>query len=258
MLCGLEEIVSASIPTRDLVAMVAAARRDHQLVLLEGLHPWKHASRFGAIVRMAVTADRPELERLIGTLAPDLDPASVDEVDQSVWQQLAPRDTSSPLLAVAEARDWTVDDIGPDGHVVVLDRPRHAGNVGASIRAAAAANAAGVVTLGGVDPWSTSAVRGAAGLQYAVPTVRLDEHADLAAIGRPTIALDPDGPALEALATSPTAWVFGTERDGLDPAVRDSCDRTASLPMRAGVSSLNLAVAVGVVLYLSSRPATSV
>jgi tRNA G18 (ribose-2'-O)-methylase SpoU len=55
---------------------------------------------------------------------------------------------------------------------------------------------------------------------------------------------------MEAPTTSPTAWVFGTERDGLDPAVREACDRTASLPMRPGVSSLNLAVSVGVVLYL--------
>lgn len=232
--------------------MTAAARRDPRLVLLEGLHPWKHASRFGASVRMAVTADRPELERLATRLAPDLDLAFIGDVDESVWQQLAPRDTGSPLLAVAEVRDWALDDIGADGHVVVLDRPRHAGNVGASIRAAAAAGAAGVVILGGVDPWSTSAVRGAAGLQFALPIVRLAEGTDLAALGRPTVALDPDGPPLDTQTSSPTTWVFGTERDGLDPAVHAACDRTASLRMRPGVSSLNLASTVGIVLYLQT------
>lgn len=244
--------MTAPIPPRDLVAMVAAARRDPRLVLLEGLHPWKHASRFGAIVHVAVTPDRTELERLGTSLAPDLDLASVLEVTATVWQQLAPRDTSSPLLAVAEVRDWTLDDIGHDGHVVVLDRPRHAGNVGASIRAAAAAGAAGLVVLGGIDPWSVASVRGAAGLQYALPVVRLAEGADLSVLGRTSVALDPDGPILDGPASSPTAWVFGTERDGLDPAIRAACDHTASLPMRPGVSSLNLAVAVGAVLYLQA------
>lgn len=242
--------MTAPIRPRDLVAMVAAARSDPRLVLLEGLHPWKHASRFGAIVHVAVTPDLAELERLAARLAPDLDLAHVGEVEAGVWQQLAPRDTSSPLLAVAEVRDWGRDDIGPDGHLVVLDRPRHAGNVGASIRTAAAAGAAGVVILGGVDPWSVAAVRGAAGLQYALPIVRCPEGADLSVLGRATVALDPEGEPIGAPADVPTAWVFGTERDGLDPAVRAACDRTASLPMRSGVSSLNLAVAVGAVLYL--------
>ncbi|HEX9766381.1 MAG TPA: TrmH family RNA methyltransferase [Nitriliruptorales bacterium] len=242
--------MTMAVPPGDLVAAFGAVHGNASLVLLEGLHPWKHAHRFGAIVLLAATHDRRRLQRLVDRLAPDLSLETVQDVDETVWQQLAPRDTTSPLLAVAERREWSLDDVRSNGHVVVLDRPRHAGNVGAAIRAAAAANAAGVVTLGGVDPWTPAAVRGAAGLQFALPVVPLPEGSPVPDLGRPTVALDPEGAPLVAATTTATTWVFGTERDGLDERLLAACDAVASLPMRDGVSSLNLAVSVGVVLYL--------
>ncbi len=42
---------------------------------------------------------------------------------------------------------------------------------------------------------------------------------------------------------------FGTERGGLSPALLARADRRVRIPMRPGVSSLNLATAVAVVLY---------
>ena len=43
------------------------------------------------------------------------------------------------------------------------------GNMGACVRVAAAADAAGVLTTGGNDPWHPDALRGAAGLHFALP-----------------------------------------------------------------------------------------
>ena len=43
------------------------------------------------------------------------------------------------------------------------------GNMGACVRVAAAADAAGVLTTGDNDPWHPDALRGAAGLHYALP-----------------------------------------------------------------------------------------
>jgi TrmH family RNA methyltransferase len=42
---------------------------------------------------------------------------------------------------------------------------------------------------------------------------------------------------------------FGTERDGLSPELLDRADARLALPMRPGVSSLNLATAVSGVLF---------
>jgi TrmH family RNA methyltransferase len=41
---------------------------------------------------------------------------------------------------------------------------------------------------------------------------------------------------------------FGTERHGLSSELRARCDRIVALPMRAGVSSMNLATSVSATL----------
>ena len=48
-----------------------------------------------------------------------------------------------------------------------------------------------------------------------------------------------------------TPWILllGSEQKGLSPAHTNLCDVAISLPMRGRVSSLNLAVAAGVLLY---------
>ncbi len=57
---------------------------------------------------------------------------------------------------------------------MLLEDPRHFGNLGAVIRVAAAAEAAGVLTTGRQDPWDPVAVRGSAGLHFALPVARLE------------------------------------------------------------------------------------
>ena len=72
---------------------------------------------------------------------------------------------------------------------------------------------------------------------------------------RPLVALDPEGEPLPGAAVPPRAVLaFGTERDGLSDALRARADACLALPMRPGVSSLNLATAVsGVLFSLSAR-----
>ncbi|REJ33536.1 MAG: rRNA methyltransferase, partial [Bacillota bacterium] len=134
--------------------------------------------------------------------------------------------------------------------LVFLGRPARLGNVGAVIRAAAAAGAAGVVTTGPHDPWHPSAVRGAAGLQYALPVARLEDDALPAGRAGPPLAVDPEGHPLAA-GDIPAGAVlaFGSERRGLSPELLSRAHRRVAIPMTPGVSSLNLATAVAVVLY---------
>lgn len=142
--------------------------------------------------------------------------------------------------------------------IVLLERPRDLGNLGAVVRVAAAADIAGVLTTGTHDPWDPSALRGSAGLHFALPVDHLDEDAlqGLSAPpphrphDRPLIAVDPDGDQL-APAELPARAIlaFGGERVGLSPGLLARADARASLPMRPGVSSLNLATSVAALLY---------
>ncbi|MGC1853583.1 MAG: TrmH family RNA methyltransferase, partial [Solirubrobacterales bacterium] len=73
---------------------------------------------------------------------------------------------------------------------------------------------------------------------------------ELPASDRPLIAIDPGGGDLRsAELPSRAILAFGTERYGLSEALLERADARLGIPMRAGVSSLNLATAVAAVLF---------
>ncbi|HEY2537198.1 MAG TPA: TrmH family RNA methyltransferase [Solirubrobacteraceae bacterium] len=238
-----------------LIPRYGRARRDTSLAVLEGLHPLKHALRFGADVLEAHCADREDLQRLAAQLAPDVSEqmlALAREVPPEVFAQLAPLTPSTGVIALA--RRLAIDpaaalaDPNP-APVVLLEDPRDLGNMGACVRVAAAADAAAVLSTGGHDPWHPDALRGGAGLQYALPVARLP-HGLPPAPERPLLALDPDGDPLDPTALPARAILaFGTERHGLSKELLACADARIAIPMRAGVSSLNLATSVAAVLF---------
>ena len=240
-------------------ALLRRARRDPALVLLEGLHALKHAVRFGAVPRAVASPDPAALSALLARLAPDV-AATVDAavvgVDAETWRGLTDgRPLPSPCLAVVDRPTVTPADVlARRGRVLLLEAPRHLGNVGAVVRVAAAAELAGVIVAGGIDPWHPTAVRSAAGLHLATAVARAGTTAgilaDVRAAGRPLVGLDPDGTALDATELAPDAVVaLGTERGGLSPELRSAAVVRVAIPMQDGVSSLNLATAAAVVAY---------
>jgi TrmH family RNA methyltransferase len=229
------------------LADVRTARRDHGLVVLEGFHAVKHALRFGAELLGAWTAEPGELELLRARMAPDvaLAPSLVTAAELAA---VVPR---AQVVAVARRprqidRDGLLADRGA-APVILLEDPRHLGNLGACVRVAAAAGAAGVLTTGRQDPWHPDALRGSAGLHFALPVLRTRA---IATGGRPLVALDPEGDPLDPAAFPQRAVLaFGTERDGLSEELLARADARLALPMRPRVSSLNLATAVSGVLF---------
>jgi TrmH family RNA methyltransferase len=224
---------------------VSRARQTRELVVLEGFHAVKHAIRFGGEILGAWTADPGELDDLRARLAPDVEIAA-EVVDRDALQKVVAR---GQLVAVARRpRQPDPDTVlaGP-GHVVLLEDPRHLGNLGAVIRVAAAAGAAGVMTTGRLNPWHPDALRGSAGLHFALPVHHVRAPRTQ---GRELVALDPEGEPL-APREFPAAAVlaFGTERDGLSAELLAQAQRRIALPMAAGVSSMNLATAVSATLY---------
>jgi TrmH family RNA methyltransferase len=224
---------------------VSRARRTRDLVVLEGFHAIKHAIRFGGEIVGAWTADPDEVENLLERLAPDVR-IPFEVVDIEALKNVVPR---GQVVAVARRPVQPDPDTvlaGP-GHVVLLEDPRHLGNVGAVVRVAAAAGAAGVMTTGRHNPWHPDALRGSAGLHFALPVHHLRA---VRTHDRELVALDPAGEPL-APGTFPAATVlaFGTERDGLSDGLLAQAHRRVALPMSAGVSSLNLATAVAATLY---------
>jgi len=246
-------VTEVGTDTTGLVRRYRSARRDRSLAVLEGFHALKHALRFGAQVEDAVAADSEELKRLAADLAPDLAgalSARVATVGLETIAELVPQAPRTGVVAIARRPEVDVAAVLTDERtapLVLLEEPRTMGNMGACVRVAAAADAAGVLTTGDNDPWHPDALRGAAGLHYALPVAAIEA---VPQGDRPLIAVDPGGEDLRRGAIPPRAILaFGTERHGLSDALLERADARVGIPMREGVSSLNLATSVAVVLF---------
>lgn len=209
-------------------------------IALEGFHCVKHALRFAPGCVCDVVVRDPVAVRALATrLAPDvvellLERATVGEVGHHTGVQAVgalPEADRSVLLARSAP-------------LVLLDHPRSPGNAGAVVRVAAAAGAAGVAFTGPLDPWHPRVLRGSAGLHYALPVLRV-EAADVTG---PLVVLDAGGDRSASL-PSDAVLVVGSERSGVGAELRAQADLVLALPMRDGVSSLNLATAVAAALY---------
>jgi RNA methyltransferase, TrmH family len=251
-------MIAAVSSEQALIPRYGRARRDEGLAVLEGFHPLKHALRFGATVLEVLCEDRQALSVLCDQLAPDLEReimALAREAPRGALAKIAPMRPPTGVISLAERP--RVDALATladarEAPVVLLDDPRDLGNMGACVRVAAAANAGGVLVSAGHDPWHPDVLRGAAGLHFALPVARLAAGLP-AQLERPLVALDPEGEPLGAGAHSPlpsrALLAFGSERRGLSEELLARADRRVAIPMRAGVSSLNLATSVAVVLF---------
>jgi RNA methyltransferase, TrmH family len=229
------------------------ARRDPEQTVIEGFHALKHALRFGAEVVEAVAVDPQALEEMAAEFAPDLAGrfgGLVETVDKATLADLVPLVPHTGVVAIA--RRPRVDlaaalaDPAPSP-AVLLEQPKNMGNIGACIRVSAGAGAAALITTGENDPWHADAVRGAAGLQFALPVAKVDSLPDS---DRPLLAIDPEGEELAPDQLPDRAVLaFGTERHGLSGEVIERAEARISIPMREGVSSLNLATSVAIVLF---------
>jgi TrmH family RNA methyltransferase len=229
------------------------ARSDPERAVLEGFHALKHALRFGAAVEVACAPAAAPPMALARRLAPDLAGWLAQQlllVPEDLFERLTPSPPATAVVAIARrpaADPPALLAARGDAPVVLLERPSHHGNLGAVVRVAAAAGAAAVLTTGPLEPWHPNALRGSAGLHYALPVVRLERLPECA---RPLLAIDPAGtPLRPGDLRDDAVLAFGSERRGLGPALRARAERTLALPMRPGVSSLNLATAVAAVLY---------
>ena len=236
-----------------LIDRFRQARRDTTLVVMDGLHAVKHGLRFGADMLEMVSPDVDAALHLAEDVAPDIVPQLAEaliQVQEDDFQQLSPVPPDTGVIAIAqrpEASSAEVLSSSESTPVVLLENPRNPFNIGAAVRVAAAAGAAGVLVTGQQDPWHPAAIVSAAGLQFALPVARLD---GIPVLSRPIIAIDPQGDPMPWVGVPSRAVVaFGTERHGTSQELLSRAERRLSIPMTPGVSSLNLATSVAVTLY---------
>jgi TrmH family RNA methyltransferase len=176
----------------------------------------------------------------------------------AVFATLSERENPTGLLAVVRQQRRALDTLSPANldWAVAIVAPQDPGNIGTIVRTIDAVGAGALLLLdSGVDPYHPSAVRASLGSLFWVPFAQAafsdfapwaDRHA------YHVYGTSAHG-SLEVQAVStyarPAILLLGSEREGLTAEQLAICELVLRLPMRGRATSLNLAVAAGVLLY---------
>jgi RNA methyltransferase, TrmH family len=246
-----------------------AARGDDELSVLDGWHLVGDAIEAGIEIEAVALSIEPadaamsaQIDRVRRAGTPVL------HVSAPVMNALSPVRSPSGVVALARPRIVEHEDqlVPPDSArgtaalVLVGVDMQDPGNVGATIRAAEAGGATGVVLAGeSADPWGWKALRAAMGSTFRMPVLRsadiVDTCAQLRARGLQIVATVPrSGPPIDQIdLRSATAILLGGEGRGLAANVVAQADARTSIPMQAPVESLNVAVAAALLVYEARR-----
>jgi 23S rRNA (guanosine2251-2'-O)-methyltransferase len=226
--------------------------------ILSGIHPVAEALKTGRpLDRLLVAqgAGGPRLQEII-----DLARRASVQVrfePRAALDRLAGSSAHQGVVALGAAKPYAdLDQAARSELVVVLDGVEDPHNLGAIIRTAHAAGAGSIVVPERRAAGVTDVVaKAAAGALEHLPVARVTNInralEDLKKRGFWIYGLDQRGTETydQVKFATPTALVFGGEGSGLHELVRRHCDVLVRIPMAGAISSLNVSVAAGVVLF---------
>ena len=177
--------------------------------------------------------------------------------------QLSETGKHQGVIAMVAAYEYaTVDDMlelakskGEDPFLILLDNIEDPHNLGAIIRTANLAGAHGVIIpkRRAVGLTATVARTSAGALNYtpvAKVTNLVKTMEELKEKGLWFVCADMDGDVMYKVnMKGPIGLVIGNEGEGVGRLVKETCDMTASIPMKGDIDSLNASVAAGVLAY---------
>lgn len=246
-------------------AVAAREGREKGLVLVEGVRLCEEAAR--ASLEIEAVLHTPALgrdergSRLLGELRGR--GARILAAEDEVLDFVSDTKTAQGVVALAR-RPRTGPELfergGETPLVVVMHRVNNPSNAGAMLRVAEAAGAtAAVATAGSTDLFSPKSLRGSMGSAFRLP---LWTGATLEEVltwchgrGVRTVATATSAPTTHTAIdwTTPRAVLVGPEAGGLSEEEARAAAERLRIPMRAPVESLNVAVALGVILYEAAR-----
>ena len=183
-------------------------------------------------------------------------------LETATFTSLADKENPQGILAVVRKPAWALNQLHPGNFPwgVALVAPQDPGNIGTILRTIDAVGASGLLLLdNSADPYHPSAVRASMGALFWVPVIQASfAHFLQWSKGNSytlfgTSAHDSRDYRLVEQVHFPLILLLGSEREGLSPEQRQACDQLLRLPMHGRATSLNLAVAAGVMLYAIER-----
>ena len=234
------------------------AREKQSLFVAEGVRSVEELVRSGLTIRGTLVAPQLATAPRGQALRKSLDDSGIEvaEVSEKDFRSAAETESPQGVIAIGEipARSLDTLEIAAGCRLLLLDGVQDPGNVGTILRTAAALGATATIALPGtVDLWNPKVIRSSMGAQFRHPAFHAAQDDVLMFLDRSKIVLwaaDASGSTLDRAGAPPRlAIAVGNEGSGLSEAIRAKAQRTVSLPISAGVESLNVAVAAGIILY---------
>lgn len=257
-------LVKGEITTPDLrvftdlrdVQLREAIEAEHGLYLAEGEKVIRRALDAGHAAHSFLMAER-WVESLADVLATTDAPCHV--LPEAEIEKLTGFHVHrGALAAMVRPQPRAVDEVlaGANRVVVVEDLADHT-NVGAVFRSVAALGwDAVILSPRCADPFYRRSIKVAMGAVFQVPFARVDDWyaaPDLiraAGITSFAMTLGEGAVPLDAVeAPDRLALVVGSEGHGLSPHWESGCDHRVTIPMAAGIDSLNVAASVAVACW---------
>jgi RNA methyltransferase, TrmH family len=180
------------------------------------------------------------------------------ELSPDLFETIASKENPQGILAVVHQRRLHLSQLNPHEFPwgVALVAPQDPGNIGTILRTIDAVGANGLLLLDdSADPYHLSAVRASMGaiFWYQIASASFDEFTGWASLhtyhvyGTSSVAIR-DYRTIQNY-ERPLILLMGSERRGLSSTQSQQCHELIRLPMQGRATSLNLAVAAGVLLY---------
>lgn len=230
------------------------ARNESGLFLVEGIHHVGEVVEAGWEIESILYASglltSPFAHDLISRFSFRPQP-----VTAQVMESLADKENPQGIIAIVRQKKSQVENAKPFTRAAALVSPQDPGNVGTILRTLDAVGADLLFLLdGGVELYHPTVVRASMGTLFWKPVIQtsFDDFRSWARAGNVQLigaSAKADVEYQTLVPQIPWVLVLGNEQKGLTPQQTAACDVTVSLPMQGRVSSLNLAVAAGILLY---------
>ncbi len=232
-------------------------RRKQNLVVVEGFREVGIALAGGYLLKEAFYC------REIADL--DLSAIPVDvrvtEINRPVFEKLAYREGSDGFIALFEPKERKLSDLKlkKEPLIVILESVEKPGNLGAILRTADAVDADAVIICDPLtDIYNPNVIRSSIGCVFSRQVVTCSTAEAQQWLREQKITAY----AAELRASSSydthdyrkaTAFVMGTEANGLTKAWTDFCNHRIIIPMLGSIDSLNVSVSTAVLLFEAMR-----
>lgn len=187
--------------------------------------------------------------------------AELIEINATIFQKLAYRDTTEGILAVAKIKSLQLSELklSENPLILIAEAPEKPGNIGALLRTADAANLDAVIVANPKsDMYSPNIVRSSVGCLFT-NQIATGTTTEIIAFLKERKINFYCATLQNAVAyhtqdfTTPTALVVGTEATGLTPEWRNAATQNIIIPMQGEIDSMNVSVAAAILIFEAKR-----